>query len=365
MKSTALAALSLLVALTSGAAGREKPRVVLMPVALVSGSSEAAAKVADVVRNRAAARGWSAPAVADVERFVEEHRVRYLDSLPQSMREEMLAGFDADAIVFTTLLSQRDGANPLAAVSARMIDREGRVIWGDAFALSANESETLLGLGRPRDGVQLAAEVASRVASSLPKPRRRPRVKRGPAPLPQSPVTYRSGELPKRQRRRICLVPLTASAPHAARVSLELLAIRLASNREFEIVEAADFRTAMRAEKLTSIGALTSDELRRIGKHIGTTVFLRGTVHTWREASAGRSEVQLDMTLADVESGTILWAVTHGRRGSEYAGFFQRGVVENVIALADRVISESVQAQRQKRPARLTPAQREARNERH
>ena len=51
------------------------------------------------------------------------------------------------------------------------------------------------------------------------------------------------------------------------------------------------------------------------------------------------------MTLSDVASGEIHWAVAHHRLGSEYAGLLQRGTVDNAIALADRVVSEAVAAQ--------------------
>jgi hypothetical protein len=124
----------------------------------------------------------------------------------------------------------------------------------------------------------------------------------------------------------------------------ELLAVRLAAGGEFEVVEPAEFRAAMRREKIRSVAEMTSEEMARVGKVIGTPLFLRGNVHAFAETSGGRSEVQLDMTLSDVESGTILWAVAHRRRGYEYAGLFQRGTVNNVIGLADRVVSEVVSA---------------------
>jgi hypothetical protein len=56
------------------------------------------------------------------------------------------------------------------------------------------------------------------------------------------------------------------------------------------------------------------------------------------------------MTLADVASGGILWAVAHQRRGSDFSGLFQRGVIQNAVTLADRVVCEAISHQHRARP---------------
>jgi hypothetical protein len=130
--------------------------------------------------------------------------------------------------------------------------------------------------------------------------------------------------------------------PGAARVLLEVLTVRLEAAGTFDVVEPAEFREAMRAEKLRSVSSMTSAELKALGARLGTTAFLRGNVHTFVDAPAGRSELQIDFHLSDVASGEVLWAATHQRRGSDYSGLFQRGSVGNVVGLADRVVSEAI-----------------------
>jgi curli biogenesis system outer membrane secretion channel CsgG len=163
-------------------------------------------------------------------------------------------------------------------------------------------------------------------------------------------ATYRSGSHPRGQVLRVCILPFSAKVPEAARVLVELLTVRLEATGEFDVVEPAEFREAMRAAKLPSIASMTSTDLGALGGPLGTTVFLRGNVHAWREGAGGRSEIQFDMTLVDVESGEILWAVTHQRRGSDYAGAFQRGAVDNIVTLADRAVSEAIAEQHRARP---------------
>jgi curli biogenesis system outer membrane secretion channel CsgG len=182
----------------------------------------------------------------------------------------------------------------------------------------------------------------------VPRPGETKRVALNSGLFPRA-ATYRSDAHPRGAVRRVCVLPFASSMPEASRVLLEILTVRLEATGEFDVVEPAAFRDAMRAEKIRSVAMMTSTELAAIGKHLGTTIFLRGNIHTWREAGGGRSEIQIDMTLADVATGEILWAVAHQRRGGDYSGILQRGTVHNVVTLADRVVSEAIAAHRKER----------------
>ena len=326
-----------------------QPVAVVLPLSNVSGSAEAAAPVERAIADALVRCGWTVKNGADVESLLEEHRVRYLDSMPSDVLAALRERMGAKAIVLGSILAYRDNGNPIVALAGRMIDAEGNLLWGEVAAISGSETEGAFGYGRRVTIDALVADVAAQLVRALPKPgqTRGGALKSGLFP---GAATYRSGAHPRGQVRRVCILPFASPIPEASRVLLEILTVRLEATGEFDVVEPAAFRDAMRAEKLRSVAMMTSTELAALGRHLGTTTFLRGNVYTWREASAGRSEVQLDMTLVDVASGDILWAVTHQRRGSDYSGLLQRGVIHNVIALADRTVSEAIAAQHRARP---------------
>ena len=361
-----VAAVVVLVLATVVSAQAQKPVVALLPLSNVSGAVEASAPVEQAIRERLEKRGWTVAPAEEVERFLEEQRIRYLDSLPpatlQALREKVGAG----AVVVGSILAYDDGSNPGVALAARMLDAEGRVVWGDVAALTASETEGAFGFGKLTKADALVREVAGRLVSGVPKPgqTRKPGLEAGF--FARGAATYRSGAHPRGQVVRVCILPFTAKVPAAARVLVELLTIRLEATGEFDVVEPAEFREAMRAAKLASVASITSKELGALSEPLQTTVFLRGNVHTWREGAGGRTEIQFDMTLVDVESGEILWAVTHQRRGADYAGAFQRGAVDNIVTLADRALSEAIAEQHRARPRqpRSRLQEREVRKER-
>jgi len=352
----------LLILATVVSARAQKRAVALLPLSNVSGAVEASAPVEQAIRERLEKRGWTVAPAEEVERFLEEQRIRYLDSLSPVTLQALRDKVGASVVVVGSILAYDDGSNPGVALAARMLDADGRVVWGDVEALTSSESERAFGFGKLTKADALVREVAGRLVSGVPKPgqTRRPDLEAGF--FARGAATYRSGAHPRGQVVRLCILPFAAKVPEAARVLVELLTVRLEATGEFDVVEPAALREAMRTAKLPSIASITSKELAALSEPLQTTVFLRGNVHTWREGAGGRTEIQFDMTLVDVATGEILWAVTHQRRGTDYAGAFQRGAVDNVVTLADRALSEAIAGQHRARPRQ--PRSREVRKER-
>jgi TolB-like protein len=355
MKYTVLATLLAFAVAPCAMAGQ--PVVILLPFSNVSGSTEASEWSGRFISSELAERGWSVAPGDEVERLLEEHRVRYLDSIPTTTLEALVTRFGASAVVAGSIVAYRENGDPSVALAARMFDDRGEAVWGEFVALSASESEGALGLGRRATARLLLDEVAAQLMRRVPKPSsdgsptvREGRLARGSAWGGTGPQTYRSPEHPRGRKLRICVLPFTSPIPAAGRLMMEILTVRLEATGEFDVVEPAELREGMRRAGLRSVSTMTSTHLAALGEKLGTPLFLRGNVHAWREAAGGRSEVQIDMTLVDVAEGTILWAVTHQRRGSDYAGLLGRGTVNSIVALADNVVSEALESQHRTRP---------------
>lgn len=333
------------------------PVAVMLPLGNAGGALEASAELESLVVEQLSRRGWTVAPADETERALEELRLRYLDSLTRDSLDALCERFDASVVVTGSILAYRENGNRVVAVAARMIARDGAILWADLLSSSAAEAESAFGFGRNASSQQLLHDTIESLIRRAPEPSsanrpnaRRLRLAHDGAMFASNPQTYRSSSHPKGTTLRVCVLPFASKFPEAGRVMLEILTVRLEATGEFDVVEPAEFREGMRLAGLRSVSTMTSSELARLGAELGTPLFLRGNVHAWREGTGGRSEVQLDMTLVDVSAGTILWAVTHQRRGSDYAGILGRGTVENVVALADLVVSETLESQHRTRP---------------
>ena len=327
-------------------------RVVLLPLANHAGTVNAARAADAALRRLLETRGYTLVPPFEVEAALERHRLRYLDSLAPAARERLASDLGARAFVFASLLSFAEGANPHAALAARMIARDGRLLWSSAAGLGVADTEGAFGTG----GVGSVRELLDRVASALGRTLPAPGQSQGPrapeaAPARLSaPTTFRAIALDEGARVRVGLLPLQSRAtmPAASRVVGELLAFHLAATGRFDVVEAAEMRAALQAEQIRSIRALDAATLSRLGGRLGTALFLGGTVYVLDEATSSHSSAtphaELTLQLIDVVRARVVWMSHHARSGTDYATLLGAGTVRESIALADRALREMIAA---------------------
>ncbi len=342
-------------------------RLALLPPENLSAAAGAPGLVAPLVERELAARGWEIVTGPDVEAALARDRVRRLDSLSAGAREALAAELAAEAFAVSTVLAFRAETIPLAAVALRLISADGRELFADAVALTAEDTRGPLDR-EPRDGIgPLAERVVERLCRDLPRPggaavRRRP----ADAPLTVGePPTFRSPALDALPApRRVAVLPFRnfSRERDAGRISTQLAAGWLGRADGFAAVEAADLREALVAESVRDAYLIEPERLQALGRRVGADLFLRGTVYAWKpQPPAGSDvappEVELHLRLIDVAASRVLWASHLHRRGDEYRRLLGLGVVSNVVALADRALGEMFAAKGDRRPARrATPS---------
>ena len=166
-----LLALADLVFLAATALAVSRPEtVVFLPLVDLSGVPGAAALVAPPIAAGLSARGYRVVEGEGVERFLEARRVRYLDSLPTSTLEALLAQCDATLALSVAIFRFREGLNPSVAVLLRLVRSDGSSAWERFGALSADETQGVFGLGRLESPAAVVDELVERLVASLPKP---------------------------------------------------------------------------------------------------------------------------------------------------------------------------------------------------
>jgi TolB-like protein len=128
-----------------------------------------------------------------------------------------------------------------------------------------------------------------------------------------------------------------SSVPESARIVADLLSLRFAAANGFEVIEPALLRAAALKAGIASFRGTTSDDLTRLAPLVGTTLFLRGTIYRY-----GDDNIQLEVSLTDLQSGRVLWSAQHDRKGIDYTGFLMLGATSNAVSLTDRVVAEMV-----------------------
>ena len=331
------------------AAPAASPAIVVLPFDNFSGSDDEPRELAALFAKEIARRGWRVVPTDDVEPLLEKHRVRYLDSLDDQSRADILAATGATAIVSGTLYTYTEGRTPTVALTGRMVRADGTFAWGDVAGLSSDDTEKALGFGRSDKAEGVATKAIDRLTRHFPNPAEEGSLVRGPQkPLFHAgPISFRASDRDPATPHRICVLPFdNSSSNDAVRIVADVLSLRLAAASGFEVVEPAALRQAALKANIASFRWISSDDLRRLAPVVGTPLFLRGTIYQFDDPAESRSsptpQIQMEMTLVDVQSGRVLWSAQHARKGTDYTGFLMLGAVSNVLTLTDRVVSEMI-----------------------
>lgn len=344
--------------------------VVMLPLVNVAGA-DARGLVVQELQKRLEAKGYVLASAEGVEKFLEEKRIRYLDSFSSETIDLLRARFGAAYVFSGALLTWLDGApNPVMAIEARLWGARGATAWWELASITPSDTSGVLDLGRLPTRDQLLAELLDRLMRTLPAPGEPGEVRgpRGPPLLSSGPVTYRSPRLAPGGNRVMVLPFANATTDkRASWLATELTGRALEASGRFRIVEPAELRRALIEQGLRSFLELGPSELRALGHRVGTPYFLQGTVYVFREVSPFNERVvphvELQLSLIDAENYRVLWTTQHGRSGDAYEGAFEQGRITNAVELLAQVIAEVVDdeghrarsAQPPTSPARDTP----------
>lgn len=325
--------------------------LVVLPFDNFTGADNAAETVHALALKSVALKGWTIAPDEQIETVLEKNRVRYLDSLDDSVRTAILEPAGASALLSGTIYTYSEGRNPIVAVSARLVRADGTLAWADVAAASADDTEGVLGFGRASTTERVAFEVVNALMHDFPRAGAESSPGRGKAKpfMHRGPSSFHTTELDAASPHIVCVLPFEnpSSVPEGARVVADILSIRLAAANGFEVVEPAKLRAAALKAHIGSFRGIASEDLERLASSVGTSLFIRGTIFQYADATgraAADPALQLDLSLIDAQSRRILWAAQHDRKGSDYIGFLMRGAASNAVSLTDRVITEIVDA---------------------
>lgn len=342
-------ALVALLLASSPEAGPPRARIALVPFENVTRASAARATVMETFEATLRRKGFDVVTGDAVEEFLRTRRIRYLDAVASDRVGELLAEVGADACLTGMVLSwDASEADPAVALAARLVSRDGTLLWSDARGLTAEATEGVLGLGRAPQIRAVADRLVASLLSGLPD-RHLERV-RADAPRWWSgwtgPRVFRARGIVSPLALAVLPLQNLTDARDAPRIVEAVLQHRLGERPDLQVVGPADLRAAVVRAGLRAPSLLAVEQLRELSKEAGATRFLRGTILAWGPSPSDPRlpEVELYLSLLDAESGKLLWSGLHRRTGAEYEGLLRRGAVLDEASLASRVVDEMLDA---------------------
>ncbi len=336
--------LAILVALPDDVAGGVR-RLGLLPFNGKVGP-DARSAVMTAMELELARKGYEVVTGDRIEPFLEEHRVRYLDSMTVAQVGDLAKELGVEGLVMGSFLAAGDEREPGAGLAVRLVEADGSLGW-TATAAKGPERRSTQGPPVPAAPGELARKAALEILSGFPDPER-------PRPIRVQPggrcVLPKAAGAPDLERRpqRVCLLPFTnhSPAPDAARAVEVLFARALGERPEFEVVEPAELRRAFLDEGIWSPRLLSRDQMSRLEARVGGCLFLQGDILSYEEIPdqvAGKTpRVEVHASLTKATTGRLVWSARRLRRGQQYEGLLLLGALTGQFEVGERVVQDLV-----------------------
>jgi hypothetical protein len=342
-----LLALSLLLAWPGAAMA--VARIAVLPPENVARAPGGREVVLSALAVALASKGYEVVVGPPIDQFLRAGRIRYLDSLRPAQADELLEAVGADAILLGSLLTYSSaGREPDVALVLNLLGRGATLLWTASAGLTSADTVEAFGRGRVADLETLARRVINAATESLPREVVPSGLQRRDERFRGARSVFRAA-LPGRGQAAICVLPLQNRAEDKAapRVMEALIQKVLSERPGLRVVSPADLRHAVVADGLRAPSRLGSEQLRALGKSVGTPLFLQGTILEYAATYTGYEQspaVEIYLSLFDAETGQTLWSGLHRRTGLDYEGLLKLGAITDPTTVASRVVAELVDA---------------------
>ena len=287
-----------------------------------------------------------------LERFMRDHRVRYVGGVSagtgRALRDEVGAG--AVLVTSVDLYSEKDP--PRLALTSRLVstgDRT-RILWMDSAGMAGDEAPGFLGLGRIDDEATLRERVIGRLAGSLsrymqgqdagrPGAPARPRASRRYRPriFSGSPVAMPPSAGPP----RIAVLPFSddGATPHAGDLIVLQVIRSLVDAGSAEVLEPGVVREVLLKARLIQEEGPSIPQAELLRALLEVDLVLYGQVTGYLEAGAANAEPEVEFSAQAIDTARrqVIWSsVSHGR-GDDGVFFFDLGRVPTAHELASEL----------------------------
>jgi len=145
--------------------------------------------------------------------------------------------------------------------------------------------------------------------------------------------------------KSLAVIPFdnNSGEPDAGRKVGNLLLTELVQKEMFRIADMGEVENSLRRLRIRTAAEMDLSKLKTLGEQLGVQVVIIGSVYEYdlRQVRGGAIPVvALSARMLDVQTGDILWAVSHTRDGNDWETVFGFGRIVSLSRLAGIVVSE-------------------------
>ncbi len=149
--------------------------------------------------------------------------------------------------------------------------------------------------------------------------------------------------------KSIAVIPFDniSGYPDAGKKVLNLFLTELIHTELFEIKEMGEVEKSLRNLRIRNIAEIDSSKLQQLGEQLNVRAIIVGSIDEY-DLRQDRNDtipvVAISARMLNVQTGDILWAVSHAQDGRDRETVFGFGRIISLSKLAQVVVSEMVES---------------------
>jgi TolB-like protein len=339
-------------AVSTASAADRMAKVAVFPVENLSGASIPAAEIRQFLVERLASAGFGVLEGAELEAFVNRHRIRYLAGIDAATAALLKREAGVDGVVIASVDLSNDAVPPKLGLLVRLVSTaaDPAVVWADDAGVSGDDAPGWFELGLVDDYQTLFTRALDRLSGSLVA-----YLKTGQAaPVLKGASKFR----PKASYRKLAIQPdkvyTVAVAPffnlsgrrNAGDILALLFARYLAGLPRFRVVEPGEVRGRLLDARIIMDGGLSISDAESVAALSKADFVLGGRALRYEdyEGPAGRTRVEFSAMLIETKTGKVVWSSDSYNEGSDGVRFFERGTSRTAHAMATQMVGLTVEA---------------------
>lgn len=325
--------------------------IAVLPFSNLSGSPVPLRDLRDSLKSSLKREGLNLLDEEILEKFIVEHRIRYVGGIDRVTARDLKWETGADAVLVTSVELYNEQPPPKISLTSRLVatGSDPEVLWIHGIGLAGNDSIGLLELSLIEDLRILVQNAIRGVSTSLTEyisggrysaASERDIIKFWPT------VFYRSPVLEPGMKHTVAVLPFfNLSERRSAGEIMALHFVRqLRALGNFTVIEPGIVRRALLQMRIIMEGGMSLADADVLFSKLDADVVLSGKIFNYQDyiGDLGKPKVDFSARLTEKESREVVWACESHYEGDYGVFFFDWGKINTAHRMADEMVASAI-----------------------
>ncbi len=299
-------------------------KIVILPFENMSEDPNALRYLMPLIREHLQDKRFELTDEMSVRNFLIKERVRATGYVLPAIAKKIGNELGSGGILLGSVNHFSSGDNPQIAISARLIDNEGNIIWANYISITGEDFLKILGIGAIRDSKKLVSKAVERLFSTF--------------------SIYSNKDI--ESAYKIAVMPFYNKGRKigAGKIVNYMFISELHKSRNYVPVEFGSLRNTLMDLKFFTKDELDYEKIAAISDNLNVDGIIIGTIDVYPrdESDSPSLEVEINARLINARKKRLLWSDTYKMNSDSEIYVFDWGKKRSSDQVAYGIVSKMV-----------------------